>query len=189
MNMTEHTKQLDKQEANGISRRNFLTNTAIAGAGLILTPLLSSASDQPKHNKNEGDNKPDKKGNKMKTRKLGGLEVSELGLGCMNMAGNYNPPADKQQSLKTIRTAYENGVTFFDTAEVYGPYIDEELVGEALQPFRNKVKIATKFGWELEDPKGGLNSRPERIKKVVEASLKRLGTDHIDLYYQHRVDP
>jgi aryl-alcohol dehydrogenase-like predicted oxidoreductase len=189
MSMTEHTMQLDKQEAKGISRRNFLTNTAIAGAGLILTPLLSSASDQPKHNKNEGDNKPDKKGNKMKTRKLGKLEVSELGLGCMNMAGNYNPPANKQQSIQTIRTAYENGVRFFDTAEVYGPYIDEELVGEALQPFRDKVKIATKFGFELEDPKGGLNSRPERIKKVVEASLKRLRTDHIDLFYQHRVDP
>jgi aryl-alcohol dehydrogenase-like predicted oxidoreductase len=180
MSMTEHRKQIDKREANSISRRNFLTNTAIAGAGLILSPLLSSASYQAKHNK---------KGNKMKTRKLGKLEVSELGLGCMNMAGNYNPPADKQQSIQTIRTAYENGVTFFDTAEVYGPYIDEELVGEALQPIRNKVKIATKFGFELEDPKGGLNSRPERIKKVVEASLKRLRTNHIDLLYQHRVDP
>jgi aryl-alcohol dehydrogenase-like predicted oxidoreductase len=189
MSMTEHAKHLDKQEANGISRRNFLTNTAMAGAGLILTPLLSSASDQPKNNKNEGDNKPDKKHNKMKTRKLGGLEVSELGLGCMNMAGNYNPPADKQQSIKTIRTAVENGVTFFDTAEVYGPYIDEELVGEALAPLRDKVKIATKFGWELEDKKGGLNSSPERIRKVVEACLKRLRTDHIDLLYQHRVDP
>src|ERR1700710_862684 len=107
----------------------------------------------------------------------------------MNMAGNYNPPADKQQSIKTIRTAFENGVRFFDTAEVYGPFIDEELVGEALAPFRDKVKIATKFGWELEDPKGGLNSSPERIRKVVEASLKRLRTDHIDLFYQHRVDP
>ena len=95
----------------------------------------------------------------------------------------------KNKVFETIRKAYENGVTFFDTAEVYGPYTNEELVGEALQPFRDKVKIATKFGFELEDPKGGLNSRPERIKKVVEASLKRLRTDHIDLYYQHRVDP
>jgi hypothetical protein len=187
MSTTEHTKQLDKQEANGISRRNFLINTAIAGAGLILTPLLSSASYQAKNNKNEGYNKPDKKGNKMKTRKLGGLEVSELGLGCMNMAGNYNPPANKQQSIQTIRTAFENGVTFFDTAEVYGPYIDEELVGEALQPFREEVKIATKFGFELEDPKGGLNSRPERIKKVVEASLKRLRTDRVDLLYRFTI--
>lgn len=162
-----------------------------AGSGLILTPFLPSASaGQPGENTiNQGENKLNEKDNKMKTRKLGGLEVSELGLGCMNMSGNYNAPADKQQSIRTIRTAFENGVRFFDTAEVYGPYANEELVGEALQPFRDKVKIATKFGWELEDPKVGLNSRPERTKKVVEASLKRLRTDHIDLYYQYRVDP
>jgi aryl-alcohol dehydrogenase-like predicted oxidoreductase len=190
MNRKEHITHLDKPEATNINRRNFLTNTAMAGAGLILTPLLSSAfTEQPKNNINEGDSKLNKKDNKMKTRKLGKLEVSELGLGCMNMAGNYNPPADKQQSIKTIRTAFENGVTFFDTAEVYGPYIDEELVGEALAPFRDKVKIATKFGWELEDKKGGLNSSPERIRKVVEGSLKRLRTDRIDLFYQHRIDP
>ena len=124
----------------------------------------------------------------MKTRKLGTLEVSELGLGCMNMAGNYNPPADHQQSIKTIRKAFENGVRFFDTAEVYGPYTDESLVGEALQPFRDQVKIATKFGFAI-DGTVALDSRPERIKKVVEESLKRLRTDYIDLYYQHRVDP
>ncbi|MES2826658.1 MAG: aldo/keto reductase [Bacteroidota bacterium] len=124
----------------------------------------------------------------MKTRKLGTLEVSEIGLGCMNMAGNYNPPADHQQSIKTIRKAFENGVTFFDTAEVYGPYTDEKIVGEALKPFRNQVKIATKFGFAI-DGTVALDSRPERIKKVVEESLKRLQTDHIDLYYQHRVDP
>src|SRR6478752_5493056 len=118
--------------------------------------------------------------NKMKTRKLGTLEVSELGLGCMSISANYGPPADKDQSIKTIRTAYEKGVTFFDTAEVYGPYTNEDLVGEALAPFRNNVAIATKFGFELENPKGGLNSKPERIKKVIEASLKRLRTDHID---------
>ena len=125
----------------------------------------------------------------MNKRNLGGLEVSALGAGCMSISANYGPPADRAQGIQTIRTAYENGVTFFDTAEVYGPYTNEELVGEALQPFRDKVKIATKFGFEMEDPKGGLNSRPEKIKKVVEASLKRLRTDHIDLYYQHRVDP
>ena len=117
------------------------------------------------------------------------LEVSALGAGCMSISANYGPPADRAQGINVIRKAYENGVTFFDTAEVYGPYTNEDLVGEALQPFRDKVKIATKFGFELEDPKGGLNSRPEKIKKVVEASLKRLRTDHIDLYYQHRVDP
>lgn len=124
----------------------------------------------------------------MKTRKLGTLEVSEIGLGCMNMAGNYNPPADRQQSIRTIRTAFENGVRFFDTAEVYGPYIDEELVGEALEPFRDQVKIATKFGFAI-DGTIATNSRPEHIRKVVEQSLKRLRTDHIDLYYQHRIDP
>ncbi len=190
MNVTMHTKQVDKQEANGISRRNFLTNTAMAGAGLILTPLLVSAySDEPKNTNNLGDNKLNKKDNKMNKRTLGGLEVSALGAGCMSISANYGPPADRAQGINVIRKAYENGVTFFDTAEVYGPYTNEDLVGEALQPFRDKVKIATKFGFELEDPKGGLNSRPEKIKKVIETSLKRLRTDHIDLYYQHRVDP
>jgi len=126
--------------------------------------------------------------NKMKTRKLGTLEVSELGLGCMSISANYGPPADKDQGIKTIRTAYEKGVTFFDTAEVYGPYTNEELVGEAVAPFRDEVVIASKFGFDLEGSEG-LNSRPEHIKKVVEESLKRLKTDHIDLYYQHRVDP
>ncbi len=126
--------------------------------------------------------------NKMKTRKLGTLEVSELGLGCMSISANYGPPADKDQGIKTIRTAYEKGVTFFDTAEVYGPYTNEELVGEAVAPFRDEVVIASKFGFDLEGSEG-LNSRPEHIKKVVEDSLKRLKTDRIDLYYQHRVDP
>lgn len=183
------SKKLINQEHKSISRRNFLTNTAMAGAGVILRPLLLSASSQRLlHSNSQGDNMLNKKDNNMKTRKLGNLEVSELGLGCMNMAGNYNPPADKQQSIRTIRTAYENGVKFFDTAEVYGPYIDEELVGEALQPFRNKVKIATKFGFAI-DGTIALNSKPAHIRKVVEQSLKRLRTDHIDLYYQHRVDP
>lgn len=126
--------------------------------------------------------------NKMKTRKLGTLEVSELGLGCMSISANYGPPADKDQGIKTTRTAYEKGVTFFDTAEVYGPYTNEELVGEAVAPFRDEVVIASKFGFDLEGSEG-LNSRPEHIKKVVEDSLKRLKTDRIDLYYQHRVDP
>ncbi len=125
----------------------------------------------------------------MQKRKLGknGLEVSAIGLGCMSMAANYGPATDKKQAVSLIRAAVERGVTFFDTAEVYGPFTDEELVGEALAPFRDKVVIATKFGYDLEA--GGLNSRPEHIKKVIEASLKRLKTDRIDLYYQHRVDP
>jgi len=125
----------------------------------------------------------------MMTRKLGTLEVSQLGAGCMSISANYGPAADRQQGIATIREAHERGVTFFDTAEVYGPYANEELVGEALAPFRDEVKIATKFGFELEDKAGGLNSSPERIRKVVDESLRRLRTDRIDLYYQHRVDP
>lgn len=124
----------------------------------------------------------------MKQRTLGTMKVSEIGAGCMTFAGNYNAPVPKEQAIKTIRTAYENGVTFFDTAEVYGPYTSEEFVGEALAPFRDKVQIATKFGFAI-DGTIALNSRPQHIRKVVEESLKRLRTDHIDLYYQHRVDP
>jgi aryl-alcohol dehydrogenase-like predicted oxidoreductase len=130
----------------------------------------------------------------MQKRKLGksNLEVSALGLGCMGMSFSYGPPKDKQEMISLIRSAVERGVTFFDTAEVYGPFTNEELVGEALSPFRGKVVIATKFGFNL-NPDGspgwqGLNSRPERIKQVAEASLKRLKIDAIDLFYQHRVD-
>jgi aryl-alcohol dehydrogenase-like predicted oxidoreductase len=130
----------------------------------------------------------------MQKRKLGksGLEVSALGLGCMNFAWAYGPPASKQEATKVIHAAYEKGVTFFDTAEVYGPFYSEEIVGEALAPFRDKVIIATKFGFEV-DPvtkeRRGLNSKPDYIKKVADRCLKRLKTDHIDLFYQHRVDP
>jgi len=121
------------------------------------------------------------------------LVVSAIGLGCMGMSFSYGPPKDKQEMISLIRTAVERGVTFFDTAEVYGPYTNEELVGEALAPFRSQVVIATKFGWKI-DPKAerglaGLDSRPEHIREVAEASLKRLKTDVIDLFYQHRVDP
>ena len=124
----------------------------------------------------------------MKTRTLGSLEVSELGFGNMGLSGgHYGPGVDRAQGIRVIRNAYERGVTFFDTAEVYGPYVNEELVGEALAPVRDKVAIATKFGFKI-DGTNGLDSRPERIRKVVEESLKRLRTDRIDLYYQHRVD-
>ncbi len=128
----------------------------------------------------------------MQKRKLGksNLEVSAIGLGCMGMSFGYGPAVDKQQGISLIRAAVERGVTFFDTAEVYGPFTNEELVGEALAPFRGKVAIATKFGFKFEDGKqAGLDSRPEHIKEVAEASLKRLRTDVIDLFYQHRVDP
>jgi aryl-alcohol dehydrogenase-like predicted oxidoreductase len=130
----------------------------------------------------------------MQKRKLGksNLEVSAIGLGCMGLSFGYGPAVEKAQGISLIRGAVERGVTFFDTAEVYGPWTNEELVGEALAPVRDKVAIATKFGWKIDDEgknTGALDSRPERIKKVADASLKRLRTDVIDLFYQHRVDP
>ena len=130
----------------------------------------------------------------MQKRKLGksNLEVSALGLGCMGMSFGYGPAKDKQEMIAVVRAAVERGVTFFDTAEVYGPYTNEELVGEALAPCRGQVVIATKFGWKIDPETGkniGLNSRPEQIKRVADASLKRLRVDAIDLFYQHRVDP
>ena len=127
----------------------------------------------------------------MQKRTLGksGLEVSALGLGCMGLSFGYGPAIEKEAGIKLIRTAYESGVTFFDTAEAYGPWLNEELVGEAVEPFRDKVVIATKFGFKEGKPALGLDSRPERIREVAEGALKRLRTDVIDLLYQHRVDP
>ncbi|MNK30505.1 General stress protein 69 [compost metagenome] len=127
----------------------------------------------------------------MEKRILGenGLAVSALGLGCMGLSFGYGPAADKAKAIELIRAAFEQGVTFFDTAEVYGPFTNEELLGEALQPFRNEIVIATKFGFQNAKTSEGLNSRPENIRAVAEASLKRLRTDRIDLFYQHRVDP
>jgi aryl-alcohol dehydrogenase-like predicted oxidoreductase len=163
-------------DRRALSRRDFLANAALIGAGLAVGPLSwAASSNQPKEI------------NEMKARSLGRLKVSAISSGCMSISANYGPPAPRAQGIKVIRTAFEKGVTFFDTAEVYGPYTNEELVGEALAPFRDQVAIATKFGFDIEV--GGLNSRPEHIKKVVEVSLKRLKTNRIDLYYQHRVDP
>src|SRR6185436_6964545 len=128
----------------------------------------------------------------MQKRKLGksGLEVSALGLGCMGMSYGYGPPPNKQEMISLIRAAVERGITLFDTAEVYGPFTNEELVGEALAPVRDQVVIATKFGFtiSLEGKQVGVDSRPEHVKEVAEASLRRLKTDRIDLFYQHRVD-
>ena len=128
----------------------------------------------------------------MEIRTLGqGLQVSALGLGCMGMSQSYGPnPGDRDEMIAVLRGAVERGVTFFDTAEVYGPYVNEELVGEALEPLREQVAIATKFGWDIRDGASvGLDSRPEQIRRVADASLRRLRTDRIDLFYQHRVDP
>jgi aryl-alcohol dehydrogenase-like predicted oxidoreductase len=128
----------------------------------------------------------------MESRTLGqGLQVSALGLGCMGMSQSYGPnPGDRDDMIGVLRGAVERGVTFFDTAEVYGPYVNEELVGEALEPLRDRVVIATKFGWDIQEGRSvGLDSRPEQIRRVADASLQRLRTDRIDLFYQHRVDP
>jgi len=129
----------------------------------------------------------------MKTRKIGGLEVSAIGLGCMNMGAVYGPASDQQEMIRLIRSAHDQGVTLFDTAEAYGPFTNESLLGAALKPIRHQVVIATKFGFDIDlhsgERRGGTNSRPEHIRQVVEGSLKRLDTDHIDLLYQHRVDP
>ena len=134
----------ERNEIRGISRRDLIARAALIGAGLAVgPPLLAACSDQPHEINNRSDNK-------MQTRKLGALEVSELGAGCMSISANYGPPADRNQGINTIRTAHDKGVTFFDTAEVYGPYTNEELVGEALAPFRDKVAIASKFGFDVE---------------------------------------
>jgi len=128
----------------------------------------------------------------MKKRKLGTLEVSAVGFGCMGLSYGYGPAVEKQQGVDVVRTAFDRGVTFFDTAEAYGPFANEELVGEALAPHRKQIVIATKFGFDIAPDgrrSGGLNSKPEHIRQVAEASLKRLKTDVIDLFYQHRVDP
>src|SRR5512133_2926104 len=131
------------------------------------------------------------RGDAMQKRRLGNsdLDVSAVGLGCMSMSFGYGPPADKQEMVSQLRTAVERGVTFFDTAEAYGPFTNEELLGEALAPLRADVVIATKVGFKDGDSRAGMDSRPERIRAVAEASLMRLRTDHIDLFYQHRVDP
>lgn len=176
------------EDSEALTRRAFMVKAGLIGAGLAVGPLLGAAcSNQPREVDKRSGNALDKGTSQMKVRHLGKLEVSELGSGCMSISANYGPPADKNQGLQVIRAAHERGITFFDTAEVYGPFTSEALVGEALAPFRDKVVIASKFGFDLEA--GGLNSRPEHIKKVVEDSLKRLKTDRIDLYYQHRVDP
>jgi len=177
------TEATNTRDHRALSRRDFVANAALIGVGLAVTPLLACDKERP----DSGSSVATTKARKLGTRRLGKLEVSALGSGCMSISANYGPPADRTQGINVIRAAHEKGVTFFDTAEVYGPHTNEDLVGEALAPVRHKVAIATKFGFDLEA--GGLNSRPEHIRKVVEGSLERLRTDRIDLYYQHRVDP
>jgi aryl-alcohol dehydrogenase-like predicted oxidoreductase len=168
-----------------VSRRGFISNVALTGAGLLLGQSVFSAA----HTADDLDADLQKK----KKRKLGSLEVSALGLGGLPVVGFYGGGIRVQNDVNTLyRTAFDNGVTFFDTAEVYGPLTNEKQVGEALAPFRKKVVIATKFGFDV-DPvtaaRRGLNSRPATIRRAIEGSLKRLRTDYVDLFYQHRVDP
>lgn len=168
----------------GIGRRKFLLSSSLAAAGIALTSNGFSKSIP----RNEAVNK---KSTQLSTRKLGSLEVSAIGLGCMSMnSGSYNPPRDKAEMTEVIRGAVERGITFFDTAEFYGPFTNEEYVGEALKPFRNKVVIASKFGFKFDNGKpAGKDARPESIRKAVEGMLRRLQTDRIDLLYLHRMDP
>ena len=190
--MNEKTETMF-HESSGLSRRDFIAKTMLVGAGLAVSSFACATP----QDRSDNQAMSSKQGNMPKStlgerRKLGTLEVSALGLGCMNMVWAYGPPVDKNHAISVIRAAYDKGVTFFDTAEIYGPFTDEEFVGEALAAVRDQVVIATKFGFNI-DPNtrqiSGLNSRPEHTKQVVEASLKRLRTDRIDLLYQHRVDP
>ena len=183
---TKATSRRQAKDESGLpsDRRDFLKVAVMAAAGAALpvstASWASAAAQSAQSIKGEA--------NTMKNRKLGGLVVSEIGFGNMTLSGgHYGPGVDRAEGIRQIRDAHERGVTFFDTAEVYGPYVNEELVGEALAPVRDKVAIATKFGFKI-DGTNGLDSRPERIRRVVEESLKRLRTDRIDLYYQHRVD-
>lgn len=170
----------DKNMDGGLNRRSFLQLTAMASAALAMPSFLMAKSNSTI-------------GSPLDFRMLGDLKVSSIALGCMSMnSGNYNLPKDKGEMIKLIHQAFDNGVTFFDTAEAYGPFINEELVGEALKTIRKEVVIATKFGFGITatgERGGPLNSKPQHIRDVVEASLKRLKTDYIDLLYQHRVDP
>lgn len=173
----------DRNAQNGslkVSRREF-TVAGLALAATMMLPTIPFAA-------------PAKKSTPIPRRRLGALEVSALGLGCMSMnSGNYNPPREKGEMIRLMHAAVDRGVTYFDTAEVYGPFVNEELVGEGLAPFRGKVAIGTKFGWDIDYAtgrrSGKLNSRPEHIRKVAEDCLRRLRVDAIDLFYQHRVDP
>lgn len=189
---TQNINDRETAQEPGVAadRRGFLKAAGIAAAGAALpigaASLAAPAMAQTAQRRDAGGNSS--QAYTIGKRKLGALEVSELGFGCMsNSPGHYGPGVDRATSIRVIRDAYERGITFFDTAEVYGPYVNEELVAEALGPVRNHVAIATKFGFKI-DGTNGLDSRPERIRRVVEESLKRLKTDRIDLYYQHRVD-
>lgn len=178
------------------NRRSFLKTGILASAGMLLSPYLSASSSLVENpytsdDSTNGLTKNNSRSKEISKRKLGTLEVSQIGLGCLPMIGYYGSGVrEKKAMIDLIRSAYELGVTFFDTAEVYGPYISEEYLGEAVAPFRDKIVIATKFGFGVEEKQPtALNSEPKHIRRAVEGSLKHLRTDRIDLLYQHRVDP
>lgn len=181
--MKKENKQKPNIYQGEINRRNFITKSAIAGIGLGALSFSTASAKRAESEKEIS--------NLSKKRKLGTLEVSAIGLGCMSMtSGSYNPPRSKKEMIPVIRGAFDKGVTFFDTAEVYGPFTDEEIVGEALAPIRDKVVIASKFGFSFDNgQRSGRNSQPKHIKQAVEGMLKRLKTDRIDLLYLHRLDP
>ena len=175
-----------------MDRRDFLKMSSMAtlSAVGVWTGVSNVFSQQLSQPSKKSYDRNGKVSAVMESRKLGSLNVSAIGLGCLPMVGYYGGKYDKREMITLIRRAYDKGVTFFDTAEVYGPYTSEEWVGEALSPFRDKIKIGTKFGFGVEEKQPtALNSRPEHIRRAVEGSLRRLRTDHIDLLYQHRVDP
>lgn len=175
-----------------ISRRDFIRNTTLATAGVAVVPPVFAAS-YKQFNKSINKNNMNNTNSLLAKRKLGSLEVTELGFGCMNIAWAYGNPPTKEDAVALIRKAYEQGIRFFDTAEIYGPHISERTTGEALQAVRKEVVIASKIGFDIDfetaQMKGGLNSKPEHIKQAVDHMLKRLQSDYIDLLYQHRVDP
>ena len=176
----------NNEDNKPLKRRDFISKSLIAGAGLTATPMVFANNDISSKNSTENRSAID-----LGKRRLGNLEVSPIGFGCMSMtSGSYNPPRSKKDMIPVIRGAFDLGVTFFDTAEVYGPFTNEALVGEALAPVRDQVVIASKFGFDFSNGKrAGRNSRPEHIRKAVEGMLRRLRTDRIDLLYLHRLDP
>ncbi|MCX2740107.1 aldo/keto reductase [Pontibacter anaerobius] len=182
-----NSENASNAQGEGVNRRDFLSRSALAGAGLALSPLSWAAA------KNETSSAALQKPKAMNRRRLGSLEVSALGLGGLSVVGFYTGDVREQRQVNRLyREAFDNGVTLFDTAEVYGPLINERQVGEAVAPFRKEVVIATKFGFDVDPETGerrGLDSRPKTIRRAVEGSLKRLKTDYVDLLYQHRVDP